>query len=88
MAKTRKIWGQTRRAWEKFWGKAMLKGGGLGIYGELLTNAVEKPYGGVLSTLAGPFGDDLTQVSGIVSSAAGLASAPDKSAQLDKIAKA
>lgn len=72
----------------KFYLKSVLAGGGLGIYGDLLTNAIEKPYGGVLSTLAGPFGDDVAQVSGILSSAAKISTAPDAEQQVDKSALA
>ncbi|MHC8321199.1 hypothetical protein ACYZT4_10940 [Pseudomonas sp. GB2N2] len=57
-----------------FYLRAVLAGGGLGLYGDLLTTAVQKPFGGVLGSLAGPFADDISNASGVAASALGLAS--------------
>lgn len=41
--------------WWKFWGKAFIQGGALGIYGDFLYGANQTRYGsGILETLAGP----------------------------------
>lgn len=57
-----------------FYLRSVLAGGGLGLYGDLLTTAVQKPFGGVLGSLAGPFADDVANVSGVLSSGFKLAS--------------
>lgn len=41
--------------WWKFWGKAFIQGGALGIYGELIYGAGQTRYGsGILETVSGP----------------------------------
>lgn len=39
---------------KRFWGQAMLKGGGLGIYGDFLFSDLNRYGGGMADTLAGP----------------------------------
>jgi hypothetical protein len=46
-----------------FWGAAMMQGGALGIYGDLLNSAVNRGGQGLMSTLAGPI---LGEVGGTV----------------------
>lgn len=42
---------------EKFWGGALLQGGGLGIYGDFLASEQNRVGGGLARTLAGPSAD-------------------------------
>lgn len=45
----------TNEDWYKFWGKAFLQGGALGIYGDFLYGATHTRYGsGILETMSGP----------------------------------
>lgn len=75
-----------------FYLRSVLAGGGLGLYGDLLTTAVEKPFGGVLGALAGPFADDLANVSGVAAGTFKLAQTQfddgDPQQQADKVALA
>ena len=75
-----------------FYLRSVLAGGGLGLYGDLLTTAVQKPFGGVLGSLAGPFADDVANVSGVLSSGFKLAStgvtSGDPQQEADKVALA
>lgn len=43
---------------EKFWGAAMLQGGGFGIFGDFLSSSTNRFGGGFAQTLAGPLVDD------------------------------
>lgn len=45
-----------------FWGAALLQGGGLGIYGDFLSNAENRFGGGITSTLAGPMAQTFSNV--------------------------
>lgn len=82
----------SQKAAYDFYLRSVLAGGGLGLYGDLLTTAVQKPFGGVLASLAGPFADDVANVSGVVSSGFKLASsglnASDPELQADRVALA
>lgn len=84
--------GDNKQAAFKFYLRAVLAGGGLGLYGDLLTTAVEKPYGGVLGSLAGPFADDIANISGVAAGTFNLAKSQfdtgDAQQQADKVALA
>lgn len=48
-----------------FWWRALLQGGGLGIFGDLIQSTTNRFGGGLISTLAGPvvgMGDDIAQI--------------------------
>lgn len=46
----------------KFWGQAMLQGGGMGLWGDFLFSDVNRFGGGMAQTLAGPMVDRFDQV--------------------------
>jgi hypothetical protein len=52
-----------------FYLRSVLAGGGLGLYGDLLTTAVQNPYGGVVESLAGPFAGEISNISGVAANA-------------------
>lgn len=56
-----------------FYLRSVLAGGGLGLYGDLLTTAVQNPYGGVVEALAGPFAGDVSNASGLLANGYKLA---------------
>lgn len=51
----------------KFWGGALLQGGGLGIYGDFLASEQNRMGGGVARTLAGPTADVMASVLSLTS---------------------
>lgn len=64
----------------KFYVRAVLAGGGLGFYGDLLTEAIKDPYSGLAGQLLGPFYGDIQTSAGVLSDTAKLAgSAVDSS---------
>lgn len=46
----------------KFWAQALLQGGGMGIWGDLLFSDVNRFGGGMAQTLAGPMADRVDQI--------------------------
>jgi hypothetical protein len=52
---------------EKFWGGALLQGGGLGIYGDFLASEQNRIGGGLARTLAGPSADVVAGVLSLTS---------------------
>ena len=53
---------------EKFWGAAMLQGGGFGIFGDFLHSAQNRAGGGFAQTLAGPIVDDAQGIANLARS--------------------
>lgn len=47
---------------EGFWGKAILKGGGFGIFGDFLSSAESRTGNGFTGTLAGPLAQDVQRI--------------------------
>ncbi|MCW5695326.1 MAG: hypothetical protein KIS96_01195 [Bauldia sp.] len=50
----------------EFWGAALIQGGGLGIFGDLLYEGYTRGGGGLVATLAGPIGSRIEQVGQVV----------------------
>lgn len=50
----------------KFWGAALMQGGGLGIFGDFLSSSTSRFGGGLMGTLAGPAVQTVDDLSGLV----------------------